>query len=144
MHLGIEPRDVIQRLRDQLPPHWELGFAADAAEAEATNRLRPCSAFLVPGDEDARDLSDSGIVMQSVSQQVVVLICARNYRLTDRGEQLDALKPCKIAVRQALIGWHAPGMTGPLVLGRSSLLRYTAELVVWVEQFRSTYQIEVH
>jgi hypothetical protein len=143
MNLGIELDAVVDRLSSRLPSEFEVGMAADAAEAEAKNILRPRSVFVIPAEDSATDVSSSQLVQQVSAQTFGVLIVARNYRVSDRGaEQIDGLRACRIAVRQALIAWRPPHLLNPITAGRSSLLRYTAELMVWVEQFRTSYQFE--
>lgn len=143
MNIGLDHLELVDRLRDRVAVARQVGLSADLAELEARTELVAPSLWVVPGDEEGTDQSDSGLVMQSIRQDVAIATVARNYRVSDRGAaQLDGLRAMRIAVRKELIGWRPAGCDRPLTVGPSRLLRYSAELIVWIDVFRTTYQLE--
>lgn len=137
---------VIARLKDQVPELQEVGGAADLAFIQKLRDFRTPSAFVILAVETPvprQSGAPGAATRQMVQVQFGVVVAVRNYRDNKGQAAADDLRPELGRVRDALIGWVPPGLTGArdcqLVQGK--VIDYDTDTLVWTDLYQTQHSI---
>lgn len=137
---------VIARLKDQVPELQEVGGAADLASIQKLRDFRTPSAFVILAVETPvprQSGAPGAATRQMVQVQFGVVVAVRNYRDSKGQAAADDLRPELGRVRDALIGWVPPGLTGArdcqLVQGK--VIDYDTDTLVWTDLYQTQHSI---
>ncbi|MGD9539089.1 MAG: hypothetical protein AB7P52_17790 [Alphaproteobacteria bacterium] len=134
-------QEVIQRLKDQVPPPALRAVEGAAEFAALDDRGAPQApqAWVIPLTEAAGENRMVNIVAQTVRAEIAVVLAFRHVG-DARGEAATlALEALRTDVRRALQGWAPEGHT-PLELVGSALVSYDDGIVWWQTNFRSEFE----
>lgn len=137
---------VIARLKDQVPELQEVGGAADLAAIRQIRDFRTPSAFVILAVETPvprQPGAPGAATRQMVQVQFGVVVAVRNYRDNRGKAAADELRPELGRVRDALIGWVPPGLTGArdcqLVQGK--VIDYDTDTLIWTDLYQTQHSI---
>lgn len=117
-------------------PWREVAFAADLAYVEANDHIVSPAVYVIPGDEESRDASDTKLIRQIITNKVGVVSVVRHYRISDRGTAGVAdLSTLRLKLRNHIIGFKPSGFDNTLRHSRGRLIRYTDEFFVYLDEF---------
>lgn len=117
-------------------PWLAVGYAADLAQLEANDRIVAPAIYVVPGDEVSTDSSDMKVIRQQTTVGFNVVTVMRHYRISDRGlAAVDEFMPERLKLRNHIIGFRPTDFDTHLRHRNGKLLRYTDELMVYIDEF---------
>ena len=132
---------IAQRLQDQVPALLLVGGAAKLEEAAHALTAMP-AAFVIPGKEDASASAwGNQLVEQQVAIEVAIVLAVRNLADATGGAAVDALKPIRDQVRDALLNWTPDGAVDGLQYRGGTLLQVANAEIWWADTYSTTYMI---
>lgn len=129
--------DIAARLTEQRLRHgWKLtiGSVADlaAAQRDDSNRDR---CYVVLLDTTAKDNAVIGMVEQTLTHGIGIIIAARNHR--GRGEAaLNDIEPIRQNIALALVGWCPPRGISQTTYRRGQLLSFEQATIWWQDEYK--------
>lgn len=137
---------VIARLKAEVPMLQRVEGAAELGSVQQLRDFRTPSAYVLLAQETpvARQPGHSGGARRQLATvHFGVTLAVRNYSDTKGMAAADDLRAVLGAVRDALIGWVPPGLTGArdcqLIQGK--VLDYDASALVWAELYSTQHSI---
>lgn len=137
---------VIARLKDQVPELQSVGGAADLAVITAVREFRTPSAYVILAVETPiprQSGAPGAATRQMVPVNFGVVVAVRNYRDNKGQGAADDLRSVLGKVRDALIGWVPPGLSGArdcqLVQGK--VIDYDTNTLVWTDLYQTQHSI---
>lgn len=137
---------VIARLKDQVPELQSIGGAADLAAITAVRDFRTPSAFVILAVETPiprQSGAPGAATRQMVQVSFGVVVAVRNYRDNKGASAADDLNPVLGKVRDALLGWVPPGLTGArdCQLVQGQVVDYDTNTMVWTDVYSTQHSI---
>lgn len=142
--MSNEPLDLshwISRVRDEIPDLRLVGGSIEFGAVEGRPRTTP-ACFVMQGRENAGgDAGSSEHLRQRVDTTVEIFLAIRN--VSDaRGEAAaDAIRPFRVQLWTALLGWKAPGADLPTAFAGGNPFAFREQTLWWVDRFRTTYWV---
>lgn len=128
---------IIEQLRLAVPALRLVGGAAEFERAVQGLTALP-AAFVLP----ARDVGGPSAFMGQITQQqvasdYVVLLAVRNLADDEGAAAIEALRPVRIAVRDALLGWVPDADFDNCEYAAGELLAFENGVLWWQETYRT-------
>lgn len=137
---------VIARLADQVPVLDEVAGAAELKGIQDLRSFRTPSAYVVLIQEtpEPRKPGAPGASSRQMTRVLFgVSVAVRNYSADKGKAAADDLRPVLGAIRDGLIGWVPPGLSGArdcqLVQGK--VLDYDADTVLWADIYETQHAL---
>lgn len=130
---------IEQHLKSTVECLDEVLGAAEYNQVKELSGFRIGTAYVVLASE-RNPAGGSPQPMRGAAAEAVfgVILVARNYRDQSGAEALQDLAPMIGAVREALMGWAAPGMA-PIKWLQGDALDSDASRVLWIDVFTTTH-----
>lgn len=142
--VGIDLQPIKARLIDQVQALKKVA-GAGALDAAMKNGVTAVPvAFLLPGSE--QPTNDSEGFMNAVEQEVVTVfsVAVAVQSLADAtGEAaLDELRPMRLAIFKALIGWTYDEEFEPFIHAGGQIIGFGNGVLFWQDDFATSYQLQ--
>ncbi len=126
--------EIEQRLRALAPDRF--AHIGTVAALPAINQQPPAypAAYIVPLAHEPQGNEALQGVAQLEALTVALVLCVKHAGDPTGAKALLQLVACRQAVADALLGWVAPGLGGPLVFAGGSLERVEAGTVWWTDE----------
>jgi len=131
---------IIERLRQRCGTAFrQYGGAAEFAALPDNGPNVVPAAFVVPLNETPGPNQLETGIMQRVSCQFGVILAVRNLRDGVGGAANDELGPLRRQVKDALLGWIAPGCDDVITLGPGRVLQLNNQVLWYQDDFMTAY-----
>lgn len=131
---------IVARVAAQCPLLVSVAGASEFAAVSERVTIHP-AAWVLPEQDSAGDNRyGAGAISQRVATAFSVVIVAGT-----RGDQLggathDVLRPLRLQVLEALLGWHPTDAAEPITYLSGELLQVSAGLVWWRDTYTSAWE----
>ncbi|MFF6659082.1 Gp37 family protein [Pseudomonas aeruginosa] len=137
---------VIDRLRDQAKVLRHIGGAAELGTITQLRDFRTPAAYVLLAQETLSPKPAGhagGATRQMVTVHFIVTLAVRSYRDNKGVSAADDLRPVLDQVRQALIGWTPPGLSGArdCQLVQGQVVDYDASVLIWTDLYQTQHAI---